>query len=152
MTKKNLFFLFSCLIMLILFSCVTSYNEFEDSLLGHYENALKAKTEVYYYNYIKQAKGTVMGTKLDLYDDRSFKYEFCGVIYSGKFEVEDKNLQLNYSTIQSKVSFVDSTHKMAETLKEKGFFDFKIKDDKLIGVVNGITLKGKSLNKLIKND
>jgi len=152
--KRKVAYLFSfCLVglALALFLSIPSNNDFEDSLVGRYENDLKTKTETFYYG-LQGVAGTVMGCKLDIYINDNFRYECCGAIYSGKYHIEKDKLYLDSSNVEYKTESIDTSVIIVDTLKKHGFFDFTIKNEKLLGVVKGITTKGKSLNKLVVND
>lgn len=64
--------------------------------------------------------------------------------------INGNKLHLKYTEFKYQSDKIDTTKEMQNKLIKSGFFDFKIKKDQLFGIVKGLTIKEKSLNKLVK--
>lgn len=120
----------------------------EKELIGHYKNEKMTKYERIYYNVNKNVRRQIIGSSLDLNEDKTFHFETCGLLIDGNWAIKNEKLVLSPITNRFKNDSIAKI-KTPDLTGRGDFFKFSIKKNKLVTIV--INSNGsKSLNKLVK--
>jgi len=131
--------------IIILFSCDNSSKDINGTYIS--ERPSKIERIGYFINH--NAKKSIKGQKLELRKDSSYIYYTCGHIFAGSWSVSNNRLVFNEISKQWKN---DSLNKINYPFGKpaENFFNFSIKNDKLVSFFKGSLSDIKMINQLIK--
>lgn len=144
--KRSIVLFLISICAIISFSSPSNLNY--NKIIGFYKSQKKTAVESIYYK-LKGISGTVTGCELNLYVNNQFDYTSCGAVMSGSWLINEDKL---YLKVEKGIYKNDSINRIKDVTKDipKDFLMFKIKANKLIGIVTNSD-GSKSLNKLVIN-
>ena len=143
---KKVIFLVS--ILLLGSACSTKFNR--EDIVGIYKSDGMDKSDRIFYGLTERTKRWIIKSELELLSDQTFRYNMCGTYSEGKWEIENNYLNLFVEESEFKN---DSLAKLkTPDFKDRpGLLSFKIKSDKLVGIVVNPN-NSRTLNKMIKTN